>query len=94
MNDPLELRLKDEGEIVLPDWIAVCNLTLAEIGAVVCMATVPTRAGGYEDLLAIRMSSDETHAALTTLQQKGVLVAQKSEGKVSLNIELDVVAPE
>ena len=95
MNDPLELRLKDDGEIVLPDWIAVSNLSLAEIGTIVCISAMSSMAGGNSDKLGERFSESEVLTCLKSLKDKGVLtVSIENLGNVKMNLDLDVVAPE
>lgn len=93
MSD-LTLQIKDEDEICLPDWIGSSSLSLTEIGAVACLACLETQGGGHMELLSKRLTSLEFKAVLTSLQKKGVLKSSLNGNHLSMELDLDVVAPE
>lgn len=90
----LGLQIKSEDEICLPDWIAASSLSLSEIGAVACLACMPTWAGGYQKEMLERIGSKEMDAAMCSLRDKGVFTGNISGKEIKLNVDLDVIAPE
>ncbi len=89
----LELQIKDDNEICLPDWIAASKLTLAEIGAVACLACMETGSGGYKELLTERLGSCEMKEAFEGLELKGVMSAKLVGNSLTMRLDLDAVAP-
>lgn len=85
----MEMKLAYNAEITLPDWIGATSLTLAEIGAVACLACMIN--GNQES--ADRMQTEEMAAALRTLKDKNVLRVSAEGGHLSMEINLDAVAP-
>ncbi len=83
------LELKQEDEISLPDWIGETSLTLAEIGAVVCLACAQKG-----NQAAFRIGDENMAKACDTLKEKGVLIAEIKGKKLSIHLDLNVVAPE
>ena len=83
----LELTVKDDDEITLPKSIATSALTLAEIGAVVCMASIQMQDPDDEGI-AVRLKSPEMLTALKSLRNRKVLEVV-TEGKcvfIKLNL--------
>ena len=85
----MELQLAPDEEITLPDWIGATSLSLAEIGAVACLACMKN--GNKES--AARMQTEEMAAALGTLKEKNVLQVSLEGKRLSMEIDLDAVAP-
>ena len=86
----MELQIASDDEITLPDWIGATSLTLAEIGAVACPACMKN--GNKES--GARMQTEEMAAALGTLKEKNVLQVSLEGKRLSMEIDLDAVAPE
>ncbi len=83
------LKLAAANEITLPNWIGATSLTLAEIGAVACLACM--KDGNKES--AARMDTEEMSEALRTLKEKNVLQLSLEGKSLSMTIDLDVLAP-
>lgn len=86
---PLKFNLHDDGEVTLPGKIANSTLTLAEIGALVCLAALQT---GEVEINPARFD-DELSAAIKSMQAKGVIKASVEGRTVKIEIDLDVVMP-
>lgn len=86
----LTLSVQNDDEITLPAGIAVSSLSLAEIGAVVVMACLQHEQPD-QDGLAARMNSEEMMTASQSLKNKDILKIGMSEGKLSINIDLEAV---
>ncbi|MFZ4776797.1 MAG: hypothetical protein ACOYM3_15610 [Terrimicrobiaceae bacterium] len=87
MSAEVELIIEDPDGITLPAWIIESNLTLAEIGAVFCMACIKSNPGG--EALKKRMGSKAMASALMALQKKGVLAVRQEGERVSCRLDLD-----
>ena len=90
----LSLRLYENcNEITLPDWIGECSMTLAEIGAVACIASF--KSNNSEGLHA-RLESKEMQDCIVSLRNRGVFDIKINEENKSLIIHcnLDPVTPE
>jgi hypothetical protein len=90
MNE-LRLKLEDQNEIDLPDWIGGTTLTLAEIGAVACLGCL--QAGSEVPEVMERIGTLEMAEAMQSLKAKGVLSATMNGNRVTMEIDLDAVLP-
>lgn len=87
----LTLKIDDQDEISLPDWIGGTSLTLEEIGAIACFACLQN--GSEVPEVSERIGTPEMAAAMGTLKEKGVLKATLNGNRVLLEIDLDAVMP-
>lgn len=87
----LRLKIEDQNEIELPDWIGGTTLTLSEIGAVTCLACL--RAGSEVPEVVERLGTPEMAEAMKSLKTKGVLSATRNGNRLSIDIELKTVLP-
>lgn len=87
----LHLKIEEQGVIELPDWIGGTSLTLAEIGAIACMACMQN--GSEVPELAERVKSVEIGLEIVSLQEKGVLTAKRDGNRITLEINIDAVMP-
>lgn len=62
----LTLKPYNDEEITLPNWIGETSLTLAEIGAVVCLSCL--KSGNTSDAMGERMGAEETTGVLKNLR--------------------------
>lgn len=90
----LTLEIKSEDEICLPDWIAASSLSLAEIGAVACLACIPSWAGGYQKEMLERINSADMTSAMRSLEEKGVFKGDISGKRLQMSVDLDLIAPD
>lgn len=90
MND-LNLRIDTEDEINLPNWLGETSLTLEEIGVVACLACMQT--GNVSDEMGERMSAEDTIRVMGSLKVKGVMKSAMNGNTLSLQIDLNGVAP-
>ena len=90
MNE-LRLKIEDQNEIELPDWIGGTSLTLAEIGAVACLGCL--RSGSEVPEVMERIGTPEMAEAMGSLKAKGVLQAFFDGARISVEIDLDAVLP-
>ena len=86
---PLNLIIREDGDITLPGEIANSTLTLAEIGALVCFAALQT---GEVELNPARFDAD-MHAAINSMKAKGVIKASVDGRTVKIDIDLSSVMP-
>lgn len=90
----MELELQNPNTIELPAWIGRSNLTLPEIGAIAVLACLQNGEKDLED----RMASPEFQKTAKSLSDREVFKAsvKKVDGhvRVTLEIDLDVVAPD
>jgi hypothetical protein len=87
----MNLKIEDQNEIELPDWIGGTSLTLSEIGAIACMGCI--RNGSEVPEVMERLEKQEMVEALASLQAKGVLSLELTDNKLSVEIDLDAVLP-
>lgn len=85
------LKLEDQNEIELPDWIGGTTLTLAEIGAVACLACL--RAGSQVPEVMERIGTPEMAEAMQSLKAKGVIDVVMHGDRVAMSIDLDAARP-
>lgn len=85
----MNLELKREDEICLPVWIGSSHLTLAEIGAVVCIACAQK---GNE--AALRLEDPPMIEAVHQLRDGGLLKAELNGNQLSINLDLEPARPE
>lgn len=90
MNE-ITLKLEDQNEIDLPDWIGGTSLTLAEIGAVACLGCL--QSGSEVPEVRERIGTLEMAEAILSLKAKGVLTATINGNRVAMEIDLDAVLP-
>lgn len=89
MSDDLVLDIHDDSEIKLPAEIANSTLSLAQIGAIVCLAALTSDV----DVSPERMGSPEMKAALDELRAAGVVEAKVAGGGVKIAINLEKAMP-
>lgn len=87
----LTLKIEDQDEICLPDWIGGTSLTLEEIGAITCFGCLQN--GSEVPEVAARIGTPEMSRTMESLKAKGVLKASLAGNRVSVEIDLDVVLP-
>jgi hypothetical protein len=88
----MNLKIDNQDEINLPNWIAQTSLTLAEIGAVVfvaCMQNSPATQEVFE-----KMGDPGMVEAMGSLKKKGVLLVSLQEKKLTLSLDIDVLRPQ
>lgn len=87
----MHISFKTPGTIELPDWLAASSLTLEEIGAIVCAASL----GSASDIpeMKERMNSPELVNAVMMLCEKKVCAATMEGNNVSISFKLNVVMP-
>jgi hypothetical protein len=85
-----------DGSVVsLPQWIAVTRLSLAEIGAMVCIASSETQACSHPKMLKQRLASADMRNALNGLRKKGVFARKDIPGGARKWVfDLEVVKPD
>lgn len=91
MSDPITLVPKSDLDLTLPVSIATSSLTLAELGAIFCLASMPqhlaSKDGGSN--LAKRLNDPEFAPVAKKLMEKG-LVEMSGKGRcltIKLNLE-------
>lgn len=87
----ISLKIEDQDEITLPDWIGGTSLTLAEIGAIACFACLQN--GSEVPEVSERIGTEEMARAMGSLKEKGVMKAQLVGSRLSVEIDLDAVSP-
>ena len=87
----LTLKIEDQDEICLPDWIGGTSLTLAEIGVITCFACLQNGSEVLE--VSERIDTPEMAEAIKSLKDKGVIKTEIDGNRVSMEIDLDVVMP-
>ena len=87
----MHLSFKTPGTIELPDWLAASSLTLEELGAIVCAASLQSASDIPE--MQERLNSPELVKVIKTLCEKKVCAATMEGNKVSISFELNVVMP-
>jgi hypothetical protein len=85
------LKLEDQNEIELPDWIGGTTLTLAEIGAVACLACL--QAGSEVPEVMERIGTPEMAEAMQSLKAKGILSVTMNGDRVAMSLDLDAARP-
>lgn len=86
----LELNIKHDDEIVLPARIAQSKLTLAQIGAIACMACLEN-AGGDLESMADRLNSAEMQATMKELAELKVFTVGREGNTVTMRLDLGPV---
>lgn len=89
----MNIQIKSEDEITLPDWISLTTLSFEEMGFIVLMSSL----SHYPDseTLAKRFASEQASLIGISLKEKGVIeVSEDSEGGVAINVNLNAVFPE
>ena len=87
----MNLKIDDDNEISLPDWIGGTTLTLAEIGAVACLGCL--QAGSEVPEVSERIETPEMTEAMQSLKAKGVIKIAINGNRVSMEIDLNAVTP-
>lgn len=87
----MELQIKSDDEISLPAAIAASPLTLAEIGAIACIACIEATQGADEEGLSKRLQSPEMMEALKSLKERGVFSIGMDGNTVSMKLNLEAV---
>ena len=87
----LKLKIDEQDEISLPDWIGGTSLTLAEIGAIACFGCLQN--GSEVPEVSERIGTPEMTEAIKSLKDKGVIKMEINGNRVSMEIDLDVVLP-
>lgn len=88
----MNLKIDNENEVTLPNWIAQTSLTLAEIGAVVfvaCLQGSPAPQEAFE-----KMGEPQMLEAIGSLKKMGVLLVSLQDNKLTLGLDLDVLRPQ
>jgi len=83
----MTLYFKGADEITLPSGIAASGLTLAEIGAVTCLACLQH---GAADNAAV-FESEEMRAAMKLLLERKLFSVGLEDGVVKITVDLSVV---
>ena len=88
----LELNIADENSIELPKALSFCDLTLEEIGALVCLlgatGDVPE---GMEEASLKRFHSDSFRTQIEKLRDRKILKLRSENGQPVMKIDLDVI---
>lgn len=87
----LNLKIDEQDEISLPDWIGGTSLTLSEIGAIACFGCLQN--GSEVPEVSERIGTPEMTEAIKSLKDKGVIKMEINGNRVSMEIDLDVVLP-
>jgi hypothetical protein len=86
----MKLNLQPDNLISLPDWIGATQLSLSEIGAVVCLACL----GEGDEGTKRRIQTKEFQSAVKSLGRRGMIQPLRDDdGTVRIEIDLDVIAP-
>lgn len=85
----IEFTVKPENEISMPAGLVGSPLTLAEIGAIFCLACLdsPKEQSG----VSTRMDSTEMADALKSLKEEGILTATLEGNTATLHLNLGVI---
>lgn len=91
MSEPtgsLNLAFRCENEIVLPAGLAESGLTLAEIGAITCLACL--QQGAADD--AAIFGTKEIQDAMKSLMAKNIFKPRFEDGAIKIDVDLTSVA--
>lgn len=86
----LSFDMDDSDEIAVPSCLADSNLSLAEIGALICF-TAMSETG--EGLKRFERGEDEFLTAFKSLKEKGILTASLKDRNLSLHFDFDKIQP-
>lgn len=83
----LNLR-KESEDVVLPPELAVCGLTLAQIGAVFVLHAIVGGSITSEQVEELKIKTKEFRDTIAELSQMGVLSLEQSEDGVHLHLDI------
>lgn len=84
--DGLTLHTVGADEMVVPVDLLTSDLTLAEIGAVVCLLALPMNSDS--EALGARLFSPEIHQVLNRLKDRGILELTVEGKKIEIKLSL------
>ena len=86
MSDSITLVPKSEDDVTLPSSLATSKLTLAELGALFCLASLPNHlAADNGEQLAKRMSTPEFVVVSQKLVELGLIELTGQGKRVTIN---------
>lgn len=88
----LDLKIADENSIEVPKQLCCCDLSLEEIGALVClMSATGDVPEGMDEASHKRFASEAFLTQFENLRKRKIVQVGMKEGGIALKVDLDVI---